>query len=212
MADIFKEVEEDLRREGLEKIWRRYAPHVIAAAVIVVLATAGVAGWRNYSESRQDARAREFAAAVDLVAQSNLDGASKAFEAIGGNDGYSALARFQMATLMVKSGDTAGAAAIYQMLSTDTTIDRPFRELAVVLGALMEADTADPADLTTRLAPLTADGNPWRYSALEITGLVARRSGDKTRAEAIFSKLADDPDAPQGLRARAAELLQAMKG
>lgn len=212
MADIFKEVEEDLRREGLEKMWRRYAPYVIAVALVVVLATAGVAGWRNYSESRQETRARDFAVALDLVARSDQDGAIKALEAIEGSDGYATLAQFQQAALKVKADDIAGADAIYQRLSADTAVDRPFRELAIILRALLVADTAEPAELTARLAPLTESGNPWRFSALEITGIAAQRSGDSARAEEIFSQLADDPAAPQGLRARAAEMLAALKG
>lgn len=211
MTDIFKEVEEDLRREGLEKMWRRYAPYVIGVAVVVVLVTAGVTGWRNFSESRQENRAREYAAAMELAAQSDSAAATTALAAIEGGDGYAALARFQEAALKVKAGDTAGAEAVYQALSADTAIDRPFRELAVVLWALLVADTADPADLTGRLAPLTESGNPWRFSALELTGIAAQRAGDTDRAVEIFSGLADDPDAPQGLRARAAEMLQALK-
>jgi hypothetical protein len=212
VADIFKEVEEDLRREGLEKMWRRYAPYVIAVAVAVVLATAGITGWRNYTNSHQETRAREFSAALELIAQSNTEGAAKALEALSGGDGYATLAQFQEAGLKAKAGDVAGAAAAYQKISSDSAVDRPFRELAVILRALLLADTAEPSELTAQLAPLTEGDNPWRFSALEITGLVAQRSGDNARAEEIFAKLADDPAAPQGLRARAAELLAALKG
>ena len=45
MSDIFQEVDEEVRRERLMQLWKRYGNFVIAAAVIVVL---GVGGWRGY--------------------------------------------------------------------------------------------------------------------------------------------------------------------
>ena len=66
--------------------------------------------------------------------------------------------------------------------------------------------------MTKRLQPLTEPGNPWRYSALEITAVLAHRSGDKAKAQEILTGLADDLDAPQALRQRATEMLAALKG
>jgi hypothetical protein len=77
---------------------------------------------------------------------------------------------------------------------------------------LQTADTADPAQLTQQLRPLTDAKNPWHYSALEITAILAKRAGDTEKAKQILSGLADDLDAPQALRIRATETLAALKG
>ena len=45
MADIFHEVDEEVRREQLKKLWDRYSIYLIALAVLIV---AGVSGWRGY--------------------------------------------------------------------------------------------------------------------------------------------------------------------
>ena len=45
MADIFHEVDEEVRREQLKKLWERYSIHFIALAVLIV---AAVGGWRGY--------------------------------------------------------------------------------------------------------------------------------------------------------------------
>ena len=62
------------------------------------------------------------------------------------------------------------------------------------------------------MQPLTADSSPWRFTALELTGLLAHRANDDTKAKTIFAKLADDREAPQGVRARAAEILASLRG
>ena len=45
MADIFQEVDEEVRREQLKKLWERYGNLIIAACVLVVV---GVGAWRGY--------------------------------------------------------------------------------------------------------------------------------------------------------------------
>ena len=40
MSDIFHEVDEEVRREQLKKLWQKYGWLVIAACVLVVLAAA----------------------------------------------------------------------------------------------------------------------------------------------------------------------------
>ena len=69
---------------------------------------------------------------------------------------------------------------------------------------------SDPDAITQRLAPLTASGNSWRPSALELTALARFKSGDKSGALDLYKSLADDPTVPPGLRARAAELAAAL--
>jgi hypothetical protein len=121
--------------------------------------------------------------------------------------GYATLARLQEAALMEKGGDTKGAAEVYRTLSEDSSVPQSFRHLATILGAYLELDTADPAKLASRLEPLSADGNPWRFSAQEITGLLAMRTNDVKKAREIFTQLSEDQAAPQGVRSRAAEML-----
>ena len=57
---------------------------------------------------------------------------------------------------------------------------------------------------------MTAGGNPWRPTAIELTAAARLKSGDKSGALCLYQSLADDLAAPQGLRARAAEMAAAL--
>ena len=61
---FIREVDEDLRHDRLTAFWRRYGTLVIAAAVAVVVATAGWSGWRYLDERRQQRDALAFARAL----------------------------------------------------------------------------------------------------------------------------------------------------
>jgi hypothetical protein len=139
------------------------------------------------------------------------------FRALGedADRGYALLARFQEAALLAKGGDQQAAIAIYQKLESEAG-NPIYRDLAVVLGALHRLASAgssvDRAELERTLQPITADDNPWRYSAREILGVLALQAGDNAKAGEIFSALAVDLGAPQGTRLLAAELQAVAKG
>jgi hypothetical protein len=212
VSDIIREIDEDLRRENLEKLWRKYGIYLLGLAVVIVLAIAGYTGWQRYSESYRAERARQYESVLQLIAAGDAKASEELAVLAADDDGYGALARLQAAALKAKAGDVAGAVAIYEQLAADGSVDEQLRQLALILLALHTADTAAPDALTERLQPLTEPGNPWRYSALEITAVLAHRSGDTAKAQEILTGLADDLDAPQALRQRATEMLAALKG
>lgn len=213
MDQFIQEVEEDLKRDRHLELWRKYGVWATAAGLLLVIAVAAYQGWRNYQRDQQQLYGQSYAQALALLAKGKDAEARAEFGKLAGEavSGYAELALLQRAALLAKGGDGAGAAALYRQLADDTSADELFRDLAVILTALITTDNADPRDLTARLAPLTAPGNPWRYSALEVTALLAQRQGDQARAKEIYQSLADDAKAPQGMRARAAEMLAVME-
>ena len=225
MDNFIQEIEEDIRRDRMMNLWRNYGRFAVAVALVTIIAVAGVLFWRQYTarERLQDGLA--YMAAMDLatpptdasgkpVAATSPDAAVAALQGIAnkGTSGYAALSRLQAAGLLAKAGKIDEAAAMYQALADDTSADKVFRDLSLVLLAMQQLDTAEPNDLAARLAPLTAKDNPWRASALELTGLLAARAGDTARAKEIYATLADDPGTPRQLRARAAEMLAVFGG
>jgi hypothetical protein len=215
VADIFKEVEEDLRREKLEKLWQRYGRAVIALAVLVVVGTAGSVAWQRYQQHREAQLAEQYGAAIALADPTAGD-LAKADAALANiadaGGGYGALAALERAAVKAKAGDLDGAGKIYDGLASDSAAPAALRDLARLLKAMRLVDSGDPAALTASLAPLMAPENPWRFSATELTALLALKSGDQKRATELFTQLADDQAAPSSLRARAAEMAAALKG
>lgn len=213
MTEIFREIDEELRYEKLQRLWHRYRVAIIALVAGLILGTAGYVGWKDYAEKQAQERARAFAAALDAAAQPDDAAALAALDAIAaGSDGYATLARLQKAAVELRSGNTAGAAAVYESLAADTSVEATFRDLAVVLLAVNSLDTGEPDELIARLAPLTADGNAWRHSARELTALLMLRKGDTAGARDLLTTLSADVAAPPGLRQRAEELLAGLEG
>ena len=141
MADIFKEVDEDLRRDNLEKLWKKYGLQIIGLAAAVVLGVAGVQGWQAYDLDQRSKLSDRYGAARELAqggeTTAGLDAMIDLSEASGG--GYAGLAAFEEARLRVDSGDTGGA------------IRSTARELLALI-ALGEGDAAAARALYTKIS------------------------------------------------------------
>lgn len=205
---ILQEIDEELRHERYAKLWQRYGNVVIGAAVLLVVGVAGYQGWRHYDVTTRQALGEKFTIAMQAETAGKLDDAAKQFATLAaeGRAGYAVLARLQEASLAGRKGDRAKAASLYKSIAADNGVDAIYRDLAVVLGAMNEIDTAAPEELKTRLMPQTVDTKPWRFTARELVALLAQKAGQKEEAAKLFKALAEDTAAPQGVRARAGDM------
>jgi hypothetical protein len=220
MSDIFREVDEDLRRDRLEMIWKRYGAAIVGAVLVIVAGTAGFVAWRNHQHAEAETQTAQLAdalrlagnaagpAASDPNASGDPKAAADALSAFAAQNGAGpgTLALFFEAGLRAREGDSAAAVKIYDELTQSSKLEPVYRDLATVLSVMHQVQTGDAGQLTARLQPLMADNNPWRHSARELTALLAIRSGDKAAAGKLFEQIQNDPAAPAGVRSRATEL------
>ena len=212
MSDIFQEIDEELRRENFAKLWQRYGVYVIGLAILIVVAVAAVVGWRAYQLRVHQVEGERYSLALDLARQGKDKDATDVFAELGrqAHGGHAMLARLEEAALLAKSGDTKGAVALYDALGSDGAADPAYRDLAKLLAAQYELKDGDPQAVIARVAPLTSATSPWHPTALELMALAQLKAGNKVEARAIYQRIADDLQAPQALRARAAEMAAAL--
>jgi hypothetical protein len=211
VSDIFREIDEELRRDNLLKLWQRYGKYVILVVVLAVAIAGAIVAWREYQASERHAQSARYSAALALVREGKDADAAKLFAVLAQEGGgYGVLASFEQAELLAKTGDRKAAIAAYDRLAGSSALDPEFRDLAVLLSVMLGLPEGDAKAAIERLQPLTADGNPWRASALELTAAAKLKAGDRSAALDLYRKIADDLGAPQRLRARAAELAAAL--
>jgi len=178
MSDIFREVDEDLRREQFKKLWDRVGPYVIGAAILIVVATAGYRGWEYWRDRQAQATGDRFLAALQLSSDGKHDESIAALEAIvaDGSGGYPVLARFRFAAEKAEAGDKAGAVAEFDAIAAENA-PAEVKTLARLRAALLVVDTASLSDLEVRYAgrvtsgtgrPGTAWDTPIGLAALEL--------------------------------------------
>jgi hypothetical protein len=212
LTDIFHEVEEDLRRDRLNKVWARYGSIFLAIAVLAVAATAGVVWWRQHQRDQAAAAAQSFSDAGALAESGKIDESLAAFGAIAGTGGagYPELALFRQAGLLIAKNDVPGALALYDRIA-NSAADERLKGLARLRAAYAVADTEAPEVLKNRVAALAAEG-PWRFAARELQAFADFRAGNVKAAADAYAALAADAGAPDGLKARAAKFAVFLAG
>lgn len=214
MADIFREVDEDIRKERYEKLWKRYRWWLLGITLALIIAVAAYVIIKEQNDARHIDEGRQFAAALGELEAGRLKSSADKFLALADStdSGYLALARLRAADVLVQASDITGAIALYDELARDSRADLLYRELAILLAAEQLLDRAGPEEVMQRLALLVSGDGPWRSLASEITGIAQIRAGRNDAARAIFTELSDDARAPNGVRSRAQEILTSLSG
>ncbi|MEQ8268041.1 MAG: tetratricopeptide repeat protein [Parvibaculum sp.] len=211
MTDLFREVEEDLRREQFSKLWSKYGIYVIGAAVAIVLVVAAVVGWRAWSHSQRVAASARFDEVVKASADATPAEAAAAFAELAGDTsgGYRTLALLHEADKRLAAGERDAALEVYDRIGNDGGVPSIIRGMAAIKAGLLRVDTASYDDMKARMAPLLAEGDPWRENALELLALAAMREGKWQDVDANARQIIANPATPAGLRDRA-HVLQAL--
>jgi hypothetical protein len=213
MSDIFREVDEEVRRSQAEAIWKRYGVLIIGACVLLV---AGVGGYR-YDQWRKEQAASasgvRFEAALQKFTRNQGAEAEKDMAALAadGFGGYKVLAQFRNASELAKRDAAAGMRA-FDALAADASIDAGFRDIARLRAGAVAVDSAALADVESRLQPLTSATNAFRHQANELIAAAAMKSGDMAKAARHLDAIIIDRDAPAGLRSRAETLIGVTRG
>jgi hypothetical protein len=210
VSELFDEVDEDVRRDQLKKLWEQYSIYIIAGALLII---ASVGGWRGYQyvEARKAAEAgAAFDKAVELSEANKHTEAEAAFAdlAARGPSGYRVLARLRMAT-EVASRDTAAAAKLFDEISADRSVDVAAQDLARIRAAQLLLETTTYPNMKERLEAAAAPGSTFRHTARELLALSAWRANDAAATRRWLDLIANDGETPPSLRSRA-EALQAL--
>jgi hypothetical protein len=210
VSELFDEVDEDVRRDQLKKVWDQYSIYIVACALLII---AAVGGWRGYQyvEGKKAAEAGvAFDKAVELSEANKHSEAEAAFNSLAATapSGYRLLARLRAAG-EVASHDPKAAVKLYDDIAADRSVGALEQELARVRGAQLLVETSGYPNMLSRLEPSTAPGATFRHTARELLALSAWRANDTTAARKWLDMIANDGETPPGLRSRA-EALQAL--
>jgi hypothetical protein len=210
VSELFDEVDEEVRREQLKKLWDRYSIYIIAAALLII---AAVGGWRGYQylEAKKAAEAgAAFDAALELAEQNKHAEAEAAFDKLAATapSGYRMLARLRAAAEVATRDPQAGA-KIYEDLAADRSIGAEQQELARIRAAGLLLDSESYPNMLQRLEVASKPDATFRHTARELLALSAWRANDTTAARQWLDMIANDGETPAAMRSRA-EALQAL--
>ena len=207
MTELFDEVDEEVRRDQLKKLWDRYSLYIVALALLII---AGVGGWRGYQylEAKKSAEAGDaFNKAIELSDQNKHAEAEAAFTDLAARapSGYRMLARFRAAA-ETATRDPQAAAKLFDELAADRSIAAEQQDLARIRAAGLLLDTTSYQNMVQRLEPSTGPEATFHHIARELLALSAWRANDVAATRQWLDMIALDGETPPSVRSRAEAL------
>ena len=207
MSDIFREIEQEVRREQALRLWSKYQVPIFILAALIVAATGAWRYWQDRQLRQAEAAGARYESAVQLARDGKAADAQRAFEAIAKTPGgYGLLARFQAADANAEKAPSEAVKA-YEALAGDPRTPPLLKDMARLRAALLLVDQPDPKDAIRRLQGMAGPGEPFHASAREQLAILALKQKDYAAAGRWLDMLATDPLAPAGVRTRAESLM-----
>jgi len=204
---FIEEVNEELRRDRLFRLFRKWG----WIPILLIIAIVAAAAWREYTLAQDRAAAEAFGDA--LIAALDSEDAADRETALSAISPTSDNARVLLALLLsaeqANSDNDAAAAASLRALAADTDLPVRYRDLA-----LLKAHLLDPQESSVAMAmldQLTLPGRPYRPLAMEQQALLHVANGDTEAGIALLRLLEEDSQATPGLQQRASQLIVALE-
>lgn len=206
--ELFREVDEEVRQDRFQNLWKRYGIYLVIVFVVIVGATVAFVLWRDAQESARQADSARFLEAV-VAEQTERNAAIDQLREIAreGTPGYRFLASLREAALLADGGETGEAVIVFDAVAADEDFEPVYRDIARLLAVAHGMQNMSQGEVEERLAGLAADDSPFRITAREFLAVAAIRGGNPDRAAELLRANIADNEVSRAAQARAGELL-----
>lgn len=205
---FLREVDEELRRDELQSLWKRFGRLVIGGIVLLLAAWGGWLYWQDRETKAAGLEGEQLSQALDDLQSGSPDAALAKLGPLAESKkvGYRAAAKMARAAVSMERNDLAAAAKTFGEVAADKDIPQPWRDLALVRQSAAEFDTVKPETIVARLRPLAVKGSPWFGSAGEMVAAAYLKMGNTELAGKMFSDIGKDENVPETIRSRAVQM------
>jgi hypothetical protein len=208
VVDFINEVDEELRADRYQSLFRRYLPWAATMVGALVVGWLGVWGYEQWRNNEIGKASDAYDAAVKAIASGDRVGGEAKLKDVADHapGGYRALALIQLGSISAAE-NKAGEAVAYFDRSAQASTTPVIADFARLRAAQTLLDTAPLAQVKSRLDAIIGDKKPYDAEAREALGLAYLLAGQPTPARNEFNGLKTSLSAPQGVKERAAEAI-----
>ena len=204
---FLREVDENLRRDQAEQFFKKNAPLIFGAVLLLLGAIAGFLYWQNRQAEAAARDSEALVAAMESLGNRQPNAAARLDPLLeSSSEGIAAQAALTKAAALLMKGDRTGALALYKSLAEDDGQSQPVRDLATIRMTALEFDTLEPAAVIARLEPLAKPDSAWFGSAGEMTGMALIKQNKNQEAGRMFAAIAANKTVPVSIRSRAVQI------
>lgn len=202
--DLLEELKQDVRRQKFEDIVINNGGKIITLAVLIVALTAGLYFANQYKAKKNLETGLKFYQAIESSKNTEEKIAALDEFAKSSPANYGSIAELRKADELILSSKFDEAKAALESVSKNAKFDQAFREIAELkLVNILVGQNGAEDEIVKRLDALSQPNSVFKFSAIEAKANYLLSKGKKAEAIELYSKLADDKNAPEGISNRA---------
>ena len=210
MANIFNEVDEDIRKERYKKLWSRYGKYLIGFIILIVL----IFSINQYLVSKNISDNKKlldiyFAAAEDIE-KSQFQLANESLNKIynSKNTTLAAFSAFKLSESYFMNNDNNNATTVLENIFNNNSLETIHRELALYKYIMINFDVLDINDIESKVSIISDKESQLKPYFEELLGIKYITIGNKSKASFIFDELSSSENTPFDLKVRLEKLIQ----
>ena len=210
MANIFNEVDEDIRKERYKKLWSRYGKYLIGFIILIVL----IFSINQYLVSKNISDNKKlldiyFAAAEDIE-KSQFQLANESLNKIynSKNTTLAAFSAFKLSESYFMNNDNNNATTVLENIFNNNSLETIYRELALYKYIMINFDVLDINDIESKVSIISDKESQLKPYFEELLGIKYITIGNKSKASFIFDELSSSENTPFDLKVRLEKLIQ----
>mgnify|MGYP001362497414 CR=1 FL=1 len=199
MSELFREIQEDIRRERFDKIWRSVGRFAVWGSIALIAATTVYVVWDNYTQRQVEAKTAQLLRGTERLNSSDYKGAIPIFSAMADDNesSYYSLAMLQKAAAQELNGDSEAAKKTYLALVKHQSGKDESKLSEQAKLKIAENNAAIEVSKDSPFYHTLAEQNAWHLL----------KSGKKSEAAEVFANLVNDKDSPRTLVERSSAAL-----
>ncbi len=207
MSDILRQVDDDLRREKITKLWNKYGLYAILLSVIIIVSVIGYQLNVSISKSKNESLVEKYINAANsdyFIKQIPL------YEAVisADNKYLSGLAELKTSKLQIENGNIEEGLIVLEKITENKEYDIIIRDLATYLLLMTKIEDPDNEAFTSNLTKDRIENSSFKYLFLEIIAIRKLILGNFEEAKSDLNYLISNLDLPIEIRNRANKFIE----
>ena len=210
MANIFNEVDEDIRKERYQNLWSNYGKYIIAFLMLIVIAFSLTQYFQAKNISDNKAILDMYYSAAEGIEKNQLDFANNEFEIVYNqkNKMLAALSGFKMSEIYLNNNQKEEAILLLEKIVDNRSLESIYRELALYKYIMINFENIDISSIEKKIVSIGVNKNNLHPYFQEIIGIKYLTAGNIEKANSVFTDLLLNEDTPFDLKMRLDKLIQ----
>ena len=210
MANIFNEVDEDIRKERYQNLWSKYGKYIIGLLVLIVI----IFSLTQYLQSKNISDNKKildtYFTAAENIEKNQLDLADQNLRIVYNekNKTLAAISSIKLSQVYLEDNQKNKALLLLENIYNNNSIESIYRELALYKYIMINFENIEVSNIENLISSIKNNSNVFNLYFQEMIGIKYLTLGDNKKANSIFTNLSLDENTPFDLRIRLDKLIQ----